>query len=353
MYTDEEIRSLPAHEQLAAHKMMGNASEVKEIEDSWLKGTNNPSDPTVAIIVCLVAFSIWFLMRFYYFAKVAVTSEPITFFTNPFWIVAIIFFAFHYFAPKLISALLITISLPSLVGGVYFVILYALAILSGNSYLTPGLLDTINPIYTYAYGKELGDAINYFTMSTELTRYVELKNMGIFVFCLQLVNTVILAASSIFLYRLYYEIISKVKGAALSAGFNEGDYMWDYAYTIIVMMVTYSFCIPYIEATTELPYGINFVVAWSIFLFPFLGIRIAKSNYTIIGKYKMARYFTYYYILFFPALIYCMADLKGINLSKILSSGYVDESVILMLVPLFSFYILIKSLLKNRKAKDK
>jgi hypothetical protein len=245
------------------------------------------------------------------------------------------FFFLKHFVPKLITAIFLTISLPLFTALSYFIFAETISYIMGISSTTP-LSHIIEIIYISAYGTNFGIELQHFFIAEELGSYSNLKN---FMWSLSIINGAILAVGFAFLYKFYFQIISTITKNNVSLNENP---ITGYLGNLFLMAFTYHFCMPFIFFTSELPYGLNMIIVWSILLFPFLGIRIALTNRHRKNADKNGKIFTYYYIAFFLLLVSFALYKDGLS--------NINLNLLFLLAPLGSFYILISSITRHRKS---
>ena len=298
------------------------------------------------LLVVGLVFLYGFAMGFIDFVTEVPFSNPLFFFTNPLWLLLIVFFTKH-FIPKLISVVFITISLPLFTALAYFMFSEAILYAMGVSSTIP-LSGIIEVMYLSAYGTTFGIELQHFFIAEELGFYSDLEH---FMWSLNIINGIILAVGFAFLYRFYFQVISTITRS--NASFNENPFI-GYLGNIFLMAFTYYCCMPLIYFTSELPYALNIIVVWSILLFPFLGIRLALTNMSRAKSGKNGQVFAYYYIAFFLSVISYSAysDPSFVQLFSDIAKGdttNINLNHFFLLSPLASFYWLIGSILKHKK----
>jgi hypothetical protein len=219
--------------------------------------------------------------------------------------------------------------------------------LISNKHNYTQILDTINQVYTSAYGVTIGAEMQHFLVAYDLSKYENLRH---FMFSLNIINGATLLVGFVFLYNFLYNTVGTMTRYKYSL---EEDMIWSVIGNIFLMGFTYFFCTTLINYTSELPYGLDTFVVWNILLFPFLGFRLALTNNDYLGDGKNSRIVTGYYILFFLSIISFALYKEGSLMDSINGGGtfQLTVDVLFILSPLISFYWLIKSLFGKKKSK--
>lgn len=259
------------------------------------------------------------------------TPYPLTFFTNPVWLLFLIPLSFYhylrgkgevkfFFVFKAMSLGLLVVSLPMITAFFTVILVGTPSLFFGGSEFE-GLRDTATKLYIDAYGSELGPQLMHF--------YFE-ETFGIFgaedslIFSLKALYVASLVVSFLFMQNLFSQVIAtKVSGKSYIRDLDPvGDYLW----LGLVCALTYAAAYPLIEATSELHFAISSTVVWSVLLFPFLGFRLAQHNLRTGKDYKVGKIFTIYYIIFWIALV-------GFTVKN---QGYDDFMIFAPLITLFT-----------------
>ncbi len=267
---------------------------------------------------------------------VVATKAPLFFFTHPFWLILTISLCagnfyrrkeeklYQWFF-KTVSMVLVTISLPMITVLLAYILLAPIGFMLGVR-LPLGLFDNAISLYIASYGIELAPQLLHYYMED----YLGFKfSNGLMMFSVNVLYLIVIAVGFLASYNLYFQVIMTRVSGNTDAEFS--DISLDVIGLAIVIAFNYAITIPLRNSIGDLPSGISTLIVWSVLLFPFFGIRLAIHNRYQSKAHKMGRIFTYYYLLFWMAIVAFMYTTTKYDLAIILA-------------PLCSFWILIRSL---------
>lgn len=338
------------------------ADRMQKENDNYFANRGNSEGGSLFsyFIIAFSVFMILFSNQVADYINEVVRHEPLHVLTQPIFVAVFVVLGFWFSVARWVALILLLPLLPTLVSMMYALSLNMEGFLLGKSYLVPSLAEVSNSIHLLGYGTEMKDSINHVGFAQPI---IEKESYGTLVKWFGMLNCAILVIISKYLFRYFYEILAELNKEGNKpprySYWADDDNFLTYFVTLLAMVVTYYVCIPWLSLPTiqNLPYKLDLVVAWSVYLFPILGYKLARQNMDILDRAKLNKWITRYYMLFFIAIAYVSGEDTGLfafiaddfDFSKITIPLEIQLVKTLSLLP--ALFVLYYSLIMNKEEK--